>query len=132
MRQKNAENKNNRNIFSTVLTGAALGFGMSLLVIVLLRSRSYQIFNASLVLFLLISFFFPWLLNILYSQRKPLLYAGITMCIVSALVEALYAFTTARSQATLFSMGIAFLLMTIAAMAGAMINAMRHGKGDSQ
>lgn len=132
MRQKNAENKNNRNIVSTVLTGAALGFGMSLLVIVLLRSRSYQIFNASLILFLLISFFFSWLLNILYSQRKPLLYAGITMCIVSTLVEALYAFMTARSQATLFSMSIAFLLMTIAAMAGAMINAMRHGKGDSQ
>ncbi|MDY6281952.1 MAG: hypothetical protein SPL40_02665 [Erysipelotrichaceae bacterium] len=132
MRQKNAENKNNRNIVSTVLTGAALGFGMSLLVIVLLRSRSYQIFNASLILFLLISFFFSWLLNILYSQRKPLLYAGITMCIVSTLVEALYAFTTARSQATLFSMGIAFLLMTIAAMAGAIINALRHGKGDSQ
>ena len=132
MRQKNAENKNNRNIVNIVLTGAALGFGMSLLVIVLLRSRSYQIFNASLILFLLISFFFSWLLNILYSQRKPLLYAGITMCIVSTLVEALYAFTTARSQATLFSMGIAFLLMTIAAMAGAMINAMRHGKGDSQ
>ena len=132
MRQKNAENKNNRNIVNIVLTGAALGFGMSLLVIVLLRSRSYQIFNASLILFLLISFFFSWLLNILYSQRKPLLYAGITMCIVSTLVEALYAFTTARSQATLFSMGIAFLLMTIAAMAGAIINALRHGKGDSQ
>ena len=85
-----------------------------------------------MILFLLISFFFSWLLNILYSQRKPLLYAGITMCIVSTLVEALYAFTTARSQATLFSMGIAFLLMTIAAMAGAIINALRHGKGDSQ
>ena len=64
MRQKNAENKNNRNIVNIVLTGAALGFGMSLLVIVLLRSRSYQIFNASLILFLLISFFFSWLLNI--------------------------------------------------------------------
>lgn len=130
MRQKDAQNKNTWKSVSTVLTGAAFGFAMSLLVIALLRSRSYQIHDASLILFLLISFFFPWLLNIFYSQRKSLLYSGTALCIVSAIVEAVYAFTTARSQATLLSIGIAFLLMTTAAIAGAIVNAMRHEKGD--
>lgn len=132
MKQKQTERKPLFPIFSAILAGIASGFGMALILIFLLRMHSYQIHSASLLFFLLISFFLPWLLNIIYHDGKRLFWSGLVMCLCAGGIEAFFTIMTARSQATLASMGTAFALMTITSLASAVLNAIRQRKGGSQ